>query len=220
MKKVYKDFFLYPDILVMMLLATAMTIYLFIQGFELFMLGWFLFGLIFFMFSEYVTHRFLFHLKPPKNPLFLKFLKRIHYDHHAVPNELHLLFLPLWYSLPNFLVLCAIFYALTGSLTRTVAFGVGLMTMLLVYEWKHYVAHTPLKPKTRFGKWLKKTHQLHHFKNENYWFGVSNPFVDVLFGTLKHEKDVETSQTAKNLEKRGRDITAACHFKDERIENN
>jgi sterol desaturase/sphingolipid hydroxylase (fatty acid hydroxylase superfamily) len=43
---------------------------------------------------------------------------------------------------------------------------------------------------------------LHHFKNENYWFGVSTPFVDVLFGTLKDEKNVETSQTARDLEKR------------------
>ncbi|AIY04525.1 fatty acid hydroxylase [Planococcus sp. PAMC 21323] len=74
--------------------------------------------------------------------------------------------------------------------------------MLLLYEWKHYVAHRPIKPKTKFGKNVKKLHILHHFKNENYWYGVSTPFVDVLFGTLKDEKDVETSRTAKDLEKR------------------
>jgi len=87
-----------------------------------------------------------------------------------------------------------------GSFTSTIAFGTGLIAMLLAYEWKHYVAHRPLKPKTRLGKWLKKTHILHHYKNENYWFGVSNPFMDVLFGTLENEKKVQTSETAKNLE--------------------
>lgn len=77
--------------------------------------------------------------------------------------------------------------------------------MLLVYEWKHYVAHRPLKPKSKFGVWLKKTHILHHYKNENFWFGVSNPFFDIIFGTLKDEKTVENSKTVKDLENRGID---------------
>jgi sterol desaturase/sphingolipid hydroxylase (fatty acid hydroxylase superfamily) len=74
--------------------------------------------------------------------------------------------------------------------------------MLFLYEWKHYVAHRPIKPKSRLGKWVKKMHILHHYKNENFWYGVSTPFVDVLFGTLKDEKEVETSKTGKDLEKR------------------
>lgn len=74
--------------------------------------------------------------------------------------------------------------------------------MLLIYEWKHYVAHRPIKPITKFGVWVKKLHLLHHFKNENYWYGVSTPFVDILFGTLKDEKKVQTSKTVRDLEKR------------------
>jgi len=132
----------------------------------------------------------------------LKFLKRLHYDHHAKPNDLHLLFLPVWYSIPNLGVLALIAYLSTRSLPLTLAFASGLVGMLLVYEWKHYVAHVQLKPRTRFGKWMKKTHLLHHFKNENYWYGVSNPLGDIVFGTLKDEKDVPTSKTAKDLEAR------------------
>jgi sterol desaturase/sphingolipid hydroxylase (fatty acid hydroxylase superfamily) len=172
------------------------------SGVKIALILFFLLGLFVFVLSEYFTHRFLFHLKTPKNPFFLKFLKRIHYDHHVYPNDLKLLFLPLWYSIPNFLVISAIFYYFSRGLTETVAFGLGLMAMLLTYEWKHYVAHRPVKPKTKFGKWVKKVHILHHYKNENYWFGVSNPFVDVIFGTFKEEKEVETSKTAKNLEMR------------------
>lgn len=122
---------------------------------------------------------------------------------HTNPNDLHLLFLPLWYSLPNLSIITLLFYLIVGNLWLTLAFATGLLTMFLLYEWKHYVAHRPIKPKTRFGRWVKKTHILHHFKNENYWYGVSTPFVDVLFGTLKDEKQVSTSKTAKDLESRG-----------------
>ncbi|WML57738.1 sterol desaturase family protein [Neobacillus sp. PS2-9] len=202
MKKVYQDFFLHFDILTMFLLVLSGVIYVVSVGVETAFVFYFLLGLLTFAFSEYLTHRFLFHLKTPKNPHFLKFLKRIHYDHHIYPDDLKLLFLPLWYSLPNFLVICSIFYFSTGDFTGTVTFGIGLMTMLLTYEWKHYVAHRPLKPKTKFGRWVKKVHILHHYKNENYWYGVSTPFADYLFGTFREEKEVETSKTARNLEMR------------------
>jgi sterol desaturase/sphingolipid hydroxylase (fatty acid hydroxylase superfamily) len=200
----FRDFFFHFDILLMLAIFSGLAAasVIMVPGYyEWLYLG---IGLIVFMFSEYLTHRFLFHLKAPDNPFFLKFLKRLHYDHHKYPNDLKLLFLPVWYSIPNFAVLSVIFYFITGTVQGTVAFGLGLITMLLVYEWRHFIAHRPIKPKTRFGKWVKKTHTLHHFKNENYWYGVSTPFVDAIFGTLKEQTDVETSQTVKDLEKRAR----------------
>ncbi|MCA1318532.1 sterol desaturase family protein [Bacillus tianshenii] len=202
MKGLYRDFFLFPDITILIgLIVLSASLQLW-HGLTLWAVACMLLGLLIFMFSEYMTHRFVFHLKPPKSPFLLKMLRRLHYDHHTDPNDLHLLFLPLWYSLPNLSVLAGIFYLISGDIWLTLAFATGLMTMLFLYEWKHYVAHRPIKPKSRFGKWVKKTHILHHFKNENFWYGVSTPFVDVLFGTLKDEKEVETSKTAKDLEKR------------------
>lgn len=202
MNKLYKEFFFFPDISILMALILSGAGFSILRGPSMFTALFFLVGMITFAFSEYMTHRFFFHLKAPKNPLFLKFMKRIHYDHHSDPNDLKLLFLPLWYSLPNFFVLSLLFSLLTNNLDFTLAFGTGLMSMLLVYEWKHYVAHRPIKPKTKFGRWVKKVHILHHYKNENFWYGVSTPFADYLFGTFKNEKDVETSKTAKELEKR------------------
>ncbi|MBT2678279.1 sterol desaturase family protein [Bacillus sp. ISL-35] len=202
MKKLYKDFLFFPDISILIVLiftGIGMSIW---KGLTWYMVLFFIIGMITFAFSEYFTHRFFFHIKAPKNPLFLRFMKRIHYDHHTDPNNLKLLFLPLWYSLPGFLVLSFLFYLVSHNVSRTIAFGTGLMAMLLVYEWKHYVAHRPIKPKTRFGRWVKKVHILHHFKNENFWYGVSTPFADYLFGTFRDEKKVETSKTAKDLEKR------------------
>jgi sterol desaturase/sphingolipid hydroxylase (fatty acid hydroxylase superfamily) len=202
MNKLYKEFLFFPDISILIALnAVGFTIAL-MKGLTMGMMVVIFVGMLTFAFSEYLTHRFFFHLKAPKNPYFLKFLKRIHYDHHIDPNNLKLLFLPLWYSLPNFLILSMAFYYFSKSLLYTNAFGTGLLAMLLVYEWKHYVAHRPIKPITKFGRWVKKVHILHHFKNENYWYGVSTPFADYLFGTFKNEKDVEISSTARDLEKR------------------
>lgn len=202
MKGLYREFFLHFDIIVMGVLFLVGFIYSI--GFHL---SWltvliFIIGLIFFMFSEYVTHRFFFHIKAPKNKLFLKFMKRIHYDHHTYPDDLKLLFLPIWYSIPNLGTLCIIYFLISKDLIQTIAFGSGLVLMLLVYEWKHYVAHRPIKPITKVGRQIKKLHILHHFKNENFWYGVSTPIFDGIFGTLKDEKEVVTSKTAKALEER------------------
>ncbi|VEF49831.1 fatty acid hydroxylase-like protein [Bacillus freudenreichii] len=202
-KGLYRDFFLFFDITVMLLTLAILSILVFVKGDTWILAIYFLVGLVAYMFTEYATHRFLFHLKAPKNPLFLKFLKRLHYDHHKDPDDLKLLFLPLWYTIPNFIVVAFIFYTIESTIVGTSAFLMGIIVMLLIYEWKHYVAHRPIKPITRFGKWVKKLHLLHHFKNENFWYGVSTPFVDALFGTLKDEKKVEKSKTATDLEKRG-----------------
>ncbi|PEY43853.1 fatty acid hydroxylase [Bacillus cereus] len=200
MKKVYRDFFLHFDILVMFISLLVFVLYIIYMGVNAFTFLSFFIGIVTYAFMEYVTHRFLFHMKPPKNLFLLKLIKRLHYDHHLYPNDLKLLFLPLWYSLPNAGVLSLIFYSIVHSIELTVPFTMGLTVMLLIYEWKHYIAHVPIKPSTRLGRWLKKTHLLHHFKNENYWYGVSNPFFDMIFGTLKDEKEVKISSTAKNLE--------------------
>lgn len=202
MKGVYKEFFLHFDILVMGIIFLIGFIYSSVFHFSWITVFTFIFGLIFFMLSEYVTHRFIFHIKAPKNKLLLKFMKRIHYDHHTFPDDLKLLFLPIWYSIPNLGTLCIIYFLITRDLVQTIAFGSGLVLMLLVYEWKHYVAHRPIKPLTKMGRHIKKLHILHHFKNENYWYGVSTPIFDGIFGTLKDEKEVVTSKTAKALEER------------------
>ena len=201
-KTLYRDFFFHFDIIVMFFIYFVLIGSLLTMTLSPLLLLLFAVGIITYMFSEYVTHRFLFHIKTPQNPFLLKLIKRLHYDHHKKPNDLKLLFLPVWYSVPNLFILCLLFYFISGSLIFTLSFSAGVLTMFFVYEWKHYIAHRPMKPITRFGQWLKKTHILHHYKNENYWYGVSTPFVDVLFGTFKNEKNVEMSETAKDLEKR------------------
>jgi len=202
-KKYFKEFIFFPDILIMSFLFLICLVFmiphLFFGG------TWiaFIAGMIVYTMTEYVTHRFVFHMKPPKNIFFLKLMKRLHYDHHSSPNDLHLLFLPIWYSLPNIVIAGAIVCLVTSSLIITNAFIAGIILFLLFYEWKHYVAHRPIKPLFSWGRWMKKVHQWHHFKNENYWYGVTNPAYDYLMGTFKDQKEVMLSKTARDLEKRG-----------------
>ncbi len=72
------------------------------------------------------------------------------------PDDLKLLFLPVWYSMPGFAIYLLILYGVTNHVTITLSFGMGMIVMLLVYEWKHYIAHRPIRPLTHFGRWLKK----------------------------------------------------------------
>ncbi|MGX1982256.1 fatty acid hydroxylase family protein [Thermolongibacillus altinsuensis] len=199
MKKYLLEFFGFKDIIVLMIslvLATAMAVAYAKDGKTL--IFW-LFGVALFLINEYLTHRFIFHMKPPKHPFFLRLLKRLHYDHHVDPDDLKLLFLPIWYSLPQMIMISAIVFFVFGDLSFAFAMYAGLSSGLLYYEWTHFVAHRPIKPITRWGKWMKKVHIWHHFKNEGYWFGVSNPSMDYLMGTFKDEKDVPRSENARNL---------------------
>ncbi|MBS4175101.1 sterol desaturase family protein [Bacillus sp. FJAT-49736] len=159
-------------------------------------------GMASYTLGEYLTHRFLFHMKPPKSELMLKFIKRIHYDHHVDPRNLKLLFLPVWYSLPNIIIFSLIVFLIIQNITLTIAFAIGISIFLLYYEWTHYIAHKEYIPKTPWGKRMKKIHLWHHYKNENYWYGVTSPTFDKVFGTYKNQHEVEKSETARNLEKR------------------
>lgn len=156
-------------------------------------------GAALFFSTEYTTHRYLFHMKPPKNAQLRKLLHRLHYDHHEVPHELHLLLLPLWYSVPNFTILWGLAYLVTGSAVVTWSIVLGGVLGMLYYEWVHYIAHRPIKPRTPWGRWMKKVHLWHHYKSEHYWYGVSNPLMDYLMGTFQDEKAVEMSPTARKL---------------------
>lgn len=151
-----------------------------------------------FYLSEYGMHRFAFHAPPAPWPFARKLQRRLHYDHHAEPNRLDLLFLPLWFLAPNLAVTAGLVALVLGK-SAVGSVMLGVMLAILHYEWVHYVAHVPYQPRTRWGRWLKTYHLRHHFVSEKEWFGVSNPSLDVVFGTFRDPKDVEKSATTRKL---------------------
>ncbi len=156
-------------------------------------------GALVFFVSEYTTHRFMLHAPPQKNAFVLKLQHRLHYDHHVEPARLDLLFLPLWFAIPVAALTFAIYFAVTRSWSTSAALLLGSLLGLLWYEWVHYVAHIPLVPKTPFGRWIKKYHLWHHFKNERMWFGVTNPSMDLVGRTYARVDEVERSGSTRVL---------------------
>ena len=155
-------------------------------------------GALLFYGSEYVMHRFAFHA-PPAGVAFVKRLQhRLHYDHHVEPDRLDLLFLPLWFLVPNLAVTAALVALVLGP-AATASTMLGVAAAILHYEWTHYVAHTPIRPLTPLGRWIKQYHLRHHYISEKLWFGVSNPSLDVVFGTFRRPGGAQRSATVRNL---------------------
>jgi len=158
-----------------------------------------LIGAAVFFGSEYTTHRFLFHAAPSKTSWILKLQHRLHYDHHIDPPTLELLFLPLWFIIPMAAAYFGAFWAITRSPIQAFSVLFGVFCAVFYYEWVHYVAHVPFTPITPVGKYMKKYHLWHHFKNEHYWFGVSNPSMDFVGNTYRDVEAVERSTTVREI---------------------
>ena len=159
---------------------------------------WILVGALLFYLSEYSWHRFAFHAPPAPWGWMRRLQHRLHYDHHVEPSRLDLLFLPLWFLAPN-LAAMAVLVALAVGTSAVASVMLGVMLAILHYEWVHYVAHVPYQPRTRVGRWMKQYHLRHHFINEKEWFGVSNPSLDVVFGTFRDPKTALRSATTRKL---------------------
>ena len=85
----------------------------------------------------------------------------------------------------------------TSRISGDVMVAVG--ALMFNYEWVHFLIHTDYKPKSAFYRKLYQGHRLHHFRNENYWYGVSRRFGDQVLGTNPSKNDVPLSPTVKAL---------------------
>jgi 4-hydroxysphinganine ceramide fatty acyl 2-hydroxylase len=169
-----------------------------LAGFLSLSLGYVLVGALVFYLSEYGMHRFAFHAPPAPWGFALKLQRRLHYDHHVEPTRLDLLFLPLWFLVPNFSLVALLAWAILGAgAVASVMLGASLA--VLHYEWVHYLAHIPYVPKTAWGRWLKQYHLRHHYLTEKAGFGVSNPTLDLVFGTFLDPARQQKSATTRHL---------------------
>jgi hypothetical protein len=160
-------------------------------------------------FTEWVIHVFLLHSKPRRiGPLTLDLpTARAHRWHHREPRLLEAVLIPGWmiagFLLPVIVVMWLLSWpwVLVGGdhlalwLTLLVASGV----LVGVYEWCHFIIHTPYRPKSRYYRRIWRSHRLHHFKNEHYWFGVSSDAADQVLGTSPDHRTVPKSETVKTL---------------------
>mmetsp|Transcript_12377 Transcript_12377/g.23449 ORF Transcript_12377/g.23449 Transcript_12377/m.23449 type:complete len:328 (-) Transcript_12377:2512-3495(-) len=147
------------------------------------MLLWFVAGVFWWTFFEYIMHRFIFHAE--QYMLNFKPLLCLHYlfhgIHHAYPmDKLRLVFPP---------ALSCILAGLVKPLYNAVlpmplcsALWAGKLVGYVIYDCFHYFAHHHA---FTFGylRFMKSYHMYHHYKTPDAGYGVSNKLWDVVFNT-------------------------------------
>jgi Fatty acid hydroxylase len=152
-------------------------------------------------FIEWFTHVVLLHWKPRKvfgrtiDPI----AARDHRKHHVDPRNVKLIFVPIGVLLPNLLGGVVLFLLLAPTVRGAVSGMVMSFTLLLLYEWTHFLIHSRYRPKSKLYRYVWRAHRLHHYRNERYWFGVTVHLADHLFGTFPDKNAVPLSPTARTL---------------------
>jgi hypothetical protein len=153
-------------------------------------------------FVEWLIHVYVLHARPRQlGPVSLDLYQaRKHRAHHADPRNLAILFIPLRGHLAGAVVVALLCLALPDAATR-LALVAAVAASSLVYEWVHFLIHTDYKPRTALYRRLYTGHRLHHYRNENYWFGVSRRLGDTVLGTNPAKQDVPLSPTCLTLQR-------------------
>lgn len=150
--------------------------------------AFFLSGMLFWTFFEYIMHRFIFHWVA-ENERARKIVYVMHGNHHEFPRDKERLFMP---PVPSMIIASLIFYLLYGVMGGNVfLFFPGFVLGYLFYGTMHYAIHA-WNPPYRWMKPLWRNHHLHHYKDDHKGFGVSTTIWDRIFGTmfdLKKEKE-------------------------------
>jgi hypothetical protein len=152
-------------------------------------------------FLEWIIHVYGLHAKPTTvlgrklDPLYA----RRHRMHHRDPRNIPLVFVPLPVLAGFVAVLAAISYFAFVPWPLKLSALMTMTTFLFMYEWSHYLIHSPYVPRTPVFRAVWRAHILHHYKNEKYWFGVTNPIADHVLRTYPAKESVESSPTARTL---------------------
>lgn len=152
-------------------------------------------------FVEWLVHVHVLHARPRRVGRFTLDLyqARKHRAHHAAPRDLDILFIPLRGHLAGAVVLGLVCLLLPDAGTR-LALVASATASSLVYEWVHFLIHTDHKPRSALYRRLYVGHRLHHYRNENYWFGVSRRLGDSVLRTNPAKEDVPLSPTCLTLQ--------------------
>ncbi|MFP5299378.1 MAG: sterol desaturase family protein [Actinomycetota bacterium] len=152
-------------------------------------------------FTEWMIHVYILHWKPKTifgrtiDPL----IARKHREHHSDPKKTEWIFIPLPVLLRAMPATAALFLVIFPTIELGMTAITAGLAILLTYEWTHYLIHSRYQPRSRLYRYIWRAHRLHHFKNENYWFGVTNPLGDHVLHTFPAKDDVPTSPTCKSL---------------------
>jgi sterol desaturase/sphingolipid hydroxylase (fatty acid hydroxylase superfamily) len=142
-------------------------------------------GYVFWTLVEYFGHRFVFHLELPG-----QLGARLHYlahgVHHDHPDDKLRLVMPPLMSLPIILLAAPVLRLACGADLVLPVFA-GFIAGYVGYDMTHYHLHHG-RPRTELGRALRRWHLRHHFDDATIGFGVSAPWWDAVFGTIRKRK--------------------------------
>lgn len=138
-------------------------------------------GVFLWTFAEYMLHRYLFHYVGSH-----LWQRRMHFIlhgvHHDFPQDTDRLVMPLGASIPMGVGFYFGFQALIGPVFVDPLF-IGFTLGYLTYDGTHYAIHH-FRMSSRWGRWIKRHHMVHHHTGANARWGVSSPLWDWIFGTM------------------------------------
>ena len=163
--------------------------------------GWkiasfFLAGMVFWSFFEYLMHRYVFHWAAESERA-RKFVYVMHGNHHHFPRDKERLFMP---PVPSIILATALFFLFRLALGNTIfLFFPGFLLGYLLYGTMHFAIHA-WNPPFKWMKPLWRNHHLHHYKDDHKGFGVSSTLWDLIFGTMFDlKKEKEDKEKVKEL---------------------
>ena len=152
-------------------------------------------------FTEWLIHVFILHAKP-KVILGRRYdsaIARSHRRHHQAPKDPSYIFIAIP-AVRVFAALDVVLLVVAWRVRPTLATAVLVANALtLLYEWTHWLIHTDYQPRSRLYRGLWRAHRLHHYRNENYWYGVTGHLGDRVLRTYPAKDAVPLSPTATTL---------------------
>jgi hypothetical protein len=152
-------------------------------------------------FTEWITHITMLHAKPVsvRGRTFDLYIARRHRRHHQDPKVIKHVLIPRGVLLRLLIGAWPVFYFAAPTLREAASGLVTSFSMLLLYEWTHFLIHSTYTPRSWYYRYIWRAHRLHHYKNEKYWYGVTIHLADHLLRTFPDRAVVETSPTARTL---------------------
>jgi len=152
-------------------------------------------------FQEWAAHLWILHQKPRKIGPWTwdSAAARVHRYHHRHPWQLEAIFVPTVVILVLMPIHALFWIGVTPNLSLALSGIIAYTIASIMYEWIHFFAHIPYRPKSRWMKTIQKNHLAHHFKNEHYWHAFTIPAIDKLMGTGPDPKHTQRSPTCRTL---------------------
>ena len=125
--------------------------------------------------GEYLFHRFTFHA-PHRFPG----ITRLHAKHHQQPDHPNRLFIPIWITLFNDILLACLVHLCGG---RVLSWLSAAHVSYLLFEYAHYGTHLPDTGRLLPAR-LTAFHHYHHVVDSVH-YAFTTPYWDILFGTTR-----------------------------------